>query len=158
MPECSPPFTIASAPRRPRPPLPPLALLATGCAGSSQPEQRVPLNTAVADEIDAYGRLLRLEAQPQRADEMAADAEKLRQAERERREAEQAFREGRPYQTSTYLGFQPDLVLRDYAADLRAIGRTAEADRAEALGRAYREEQTRAVNALVKHRPGAQSP
>ena len=44
--------------------------------------------SAVADEIDAYGRLLRLEAQPQRADEMAADAAKLRQTERERREAE----------------------------------------------------------------------
>ena len=134
-----------------------LATLAAGCAGSGQPE-RVPLNIAVANELDAYGRLLRLEAQPQRADEMAAHAEKLRQTERERREAEQAFREGRPYQTSTYLGFQPDLVLRDYAADLRAIGRTADAERVEALGRAYREDQTRAINELAKHRPGAQSP
>ena len=134
-----------------------LASLASGCAGSLQPE-RVPLNVAVANELEAYGRLLRLEARPQRADEMAAHAEKLRQAERERREAEQAFREGRPYQTSTQLGFQPDLILRDYTADLRAIGRTAEADRAEALRRAYWEDQTRAVEALVKHRPGAQSP
>src|SRR3954462_253776 len=72
-----------------------LALLATGCAAGSQPEQRVPLNTPVADEIDPSGRLLRREAQPQRADEMVVDAEKLRQAERERREAEQAFKEGR---------------------------------------------------------------
>lgn len=134
-----------------------LATLAAGCAGGGQPE-RVPLNIAVANELDAYGRLLRLEAQPQRADEMAAHAEKLRQTERERREAEQAFREGRPYQTSTNLGFQPDLVLRDYGADLRAIGRTADAERAEALGRAYREDQTRAINELLKHRPGAQSP
>jgi len=134
-----------------------LASLAAGCAGTGQPD-RVPLDIAVASEIGAYGRLLRLQAQPQRADEMAADAEKLRQTERERREAEQAFREGRPYQTSTYLGFQPDLVLRDYAADLRAIGRTADAERAEALGKAYREDQTRAINELAKRRPGAQSP
>ena len=134
-----------------------LALLATGCAGGSQPEQRVPLDTAVADEIDAYGRLLRLQAQPQRADDMAADAEKLRQTERERREAEQAFREGAP--PDQHLPRLPaDSVLRDYAADLRATGRTAEADHAEALGRAYREEQTRAVDGSVHGRPGAQSP
>ena len=89
---------------------------------------------------------------------MAADAESCARPSGSAARRSRRAREGRPYQTSTYLGFQPDLVLRDYAADLRTIGRTAEADHAEALGRAYREEQTRAVNALVHGRPGAQSP
>src|SRR5690242_8219227 len=115
-----------------------LATLAAGCAGGGRPEH-VPLRIAVANELDAYGRLLRQENQPQRADEMAARAEKMRQAEREYREAQQAFREGRPYQTSTNLGFAPDLILLQYAADLRAIGRTVDAEQVEALGARYRE-------------------
>jgi hypothetical protein len=134
-----------------------LMTIAAGCAGGGQPQQ-VPLNIAVANELDAYGRLLRQENQPKRADEMAARAEKMRQAERERREAQQASREGRPAATSSYLGFQPDLILLEYAADLRGRGQAAEAERVEALGARYREEQTSAVNALVRGRPAAQSP
>ena len=84
------------------------------------------------------------------ADETDANAEKLRQAEREFRESRQAAAEGRGHRTSTYLGFAPDRVLQRYAAELRRLGRTEEAGRAETLAARYREDQTRSVDELVR--------
>ena len=106
--------------------------------------------TEVADELDAYARLLRESGRAGEADGTAANAGRLRQAEREFREARQAAAEGRGHRTSTYLGFAPDRVLQRYAAELRRLGRTEEAGRAEALAARYREDQTRSVDELVR--------
>ena len=120
----------------------------------SSPSPRVE----AADQLDAYARLLRETGRKAQADEMAADAERLRQSERESREAQRAATEGRPYETSTYLGFMPDRLLQQYAAELRRLGRTAEAERAEAVATRYREEQTRAVDALARRHSAPQAP
>jgi hypothetical protein len=120
---------------------------------ATSPEPPSPsLRIAAAGQLDAYARLLRETSRAGEADEMAARAEKLRRAEQEFREAQQAAGEGRSYETSTYLGFAPDQILQQYAAELRSLGRTEEAGQAETLAVRYREDQTRAVDEMVRRR------
>ncbi len=115
------------------------------------------LRMASASQLDAYAGLLRRTGRAGEADHIAADAAKLRQSERELQTAERAAREGRSYQTSTYLGFAPDRLLEQYATELRSLGRTTDAQQAEAVAAQYREDQAGSVNALMHRRAGGSS-
>jgi hypothetical protein len=90
-----------------------------------------PATVAAAERLDAYALLLRQTGRAERADEIAAQAGKLRDAERAAREAQAAFAGGRSYTTSADLGFAPDRVLLEYASELRRLGRTTEAEEVE---------------------------
>ena len=79
-----------------------------------------PTEPQAAAEIDAYATLLRGAGETGRAGEVAAQADRLRLSGRKQQEAYQAYQQGRPYDTSFYLGFDPSAVLREYAAALRA--------------------------------------
>ena len=63
---------------------------------------------------------------------------------------EQAAQEGRPYETSSYLGFAPDAVLMHCAEQMRRLGKRADAQRAEDLALAYCEDQVRAISAIMR--------
>lgn len=95
------------------------------------------MRVTIADELDDYAQLLRENGSTGQAEEMASNAEQLRAAERVRLEAQAAFEQGRPYDTSSYLGFAPHVALRDYADPLRAAGRRAEAQQADDLAVRY---------------------
>ena len=109
--------------------------LLIGCAGGQT------MNSTVADVLDEHAQFLREKGSIGQANEVAANAEKMRESDRARLEAQAAFEQGRPYDTSFSLGFDPYAALRDYAAELRAAGRTAEAQEADALAMRYRAEQ-----------------
>ncbi len=121
-----------------------LLVLLIGCAGGQT------MDLVVADELDDYAQLLREKGSVGQANEVAANAEKMRESDRARLEAQAAFEQGRPFDTSFYLGFEPDSALRDYAAELRAAGRRAEAQEADALAARYRAEQTAAINRMMR--------
>ncbi len=103
----------------------------------------------VAAELDAYATLLRGAGETGRAGEVAAQADRLRLSWRKYQEAYQAYQQGRPYDTSFYLGFVPSAVLREYAAALRAGGRAVEADRIDAMANAWQAEQLAKAEALA---------
>jgi len=115
-----------------------------------------PSTVAAADRLEAYAHLLGETGRGDRAAGVAAQAGRLRDAERADRAAEAAFAEGRPYETNTYLGFAPDRVLLEYAAELRRLGRAAEAGEVEAVAVRYREDQARSVEELVRQHRGGQ--
>ena len=119
-----------------------------GCAGTPPGTDSSSLDLVVAGELDGYARLLRESGRGDEAGEMAAHAEKLREADRVHREVDRAFREGRGYETSFYLGFVPDRTLQAYATELRRHGQTARAEEVSALATRYREEQTEAIEEL----------
>lgn len=122
------------------------AVLLLGCAASR------PSDAELATELDGYARLLADSGQTARSEEVAGYAARLREAETWNQRQAQAMREGRPPEGSFYLGFAPDQVLAQYAADLRGGGKAADAARVEELAAAYRAEQTRAVEALLRQR------
>ncbi len=95
------------------------------------------MRVTIADKLDDYAQLLRENGSMGQADEMASNAEQLRESERLRLEAQAAFEQGRPYDTSFYLGFVPHAALRDYADALRAAGRRTEAREADDLAVRY---------------------
>ncbi len=107
-----------------------LLVLLIGCTTRS-------MDLTIADELDDYAQLLRENGSMGEAEEMASNAEKMRESDRLRLEAQAAFEQGRPYDTSFYLGFAPDAALRDYADALRAAGRRAEAKEANDLAVRY---------------------
>jgi hypothetical protein len=130
-----------------------LIFLAAGLGGCMDPPQAPPtpsLQVAVIEQIDAYARLLRETGRMDRAGEIAAQVEVLHESVQARLEAQQAFEEGRPYETSFYLGFDPRQTLQEYAAELRRMGRTSEAEEMEALATRYREDQERAAEELIR--------
>ena len=108
-----------------------------------------PTEPQVAAELDAYATLLRGASETGRAGEVAAKADRLRLSWRKYQEAYQAYQQGRPYDTSFYLGFVPSAVLREYAAALRAGGRAVEADRVDAMATAWQAEQLANAEALA---------
>ena len=65
-------------------------------------------------------------------------------------QAQQAAQEGRPYETSFYLGFAPDAVLAHCAEQMRKLGKRADAQRAEDLALEYCEDQVRTINELMQ--------
>lgn len=95
------------------------------------------MDLTIADKLDDYAQLLRENGSMGQAEEMASNAEQLRAAERVRLEAQAAFEQGRPYDTSFYLSFAPHAALRDYADALRAAGRRTEAREADDLAVRY---------------------
>ena len=118
--------------------------------GCTVPTSAPPLTEPqVAAELDAYATLLRGAGETGRAGEVAAQADRLRLSWRKYQEAYQAYQQGRPYETSFYLGFVPSAVLREYAAALRAGGRAVEADRIDAMATAWQAEQLANAEALV---------
>lgn len=118
------------------------ALLLLGCSStSSGPE----LQLAIADERDACASLLVGDGEAGRGEEMAGHADRLRESLAWRERQTQAAREGRPYETSFYLGFLPEQVLNECAAAFRTAGRAGQAARADSLSVAYRAEQTAMV-------------
>ena len=108
------------------------------------------MNVTVADKLDDYAQLLRENGSMGQADEMASNAEQMRESERLRLEAQAAFEQGRPYDTSFYLGFVPHAALRDYADALRAAGRTAEAQKADDLAVRYEADQLANAERLMR--------
>ena len=108
------------------------------------------MRVTIADKLDDYAQLLRENGSMGQAEEMASNAEQLRAAERVRLEAQAAFEQGRPYETSFYLGFAPQAALRDYADALRAAGRTAEAQEADDLAMRYETDQLANAERLMR--------
>ena len=108
-----------------------------------------PTEPQAAAELDAYATLLRGAGETGRAGEVAAQADMLRLSWRKQQEAYQAYQQGRPYDTSFYLGFNPSAVLREYAAALRAGGLAVEADRVDAMASARQAEQLANAEALA---------
>ena len=127
-----------------------LAAALAGCTGSPQETPTQSLRVAVIEQIDAYAPLLRETGRMDRAGEIAAQVEALHEAKQARLEAQRAFEDGRPYETSFYLGFDPHQTLQEYAAELGRMGRTSEAEEVEALATRYREDQKRAAEELVR--------
>lgn len=130
-----------------------LMFLAAGLEGCTDPPQETPTPTprvAVIEQIDAYARLLRETGRMDRAGEIAAQAETLQEAEQAHLEAQRAFEEGRSYDTSFYLGFDPHQTLQEYAAELERTGRTSEAEEVKALATRWREDQMRTAEELVR--------
>lgn len=108
------------------------------------------MDLTIADKLDDYAQLLRGNGSMGQADEMASNAEQLRESERLRLEAQAAFEQGRPFDTSFYLGFAPQAALRDYADALRAAGRTAEAREADDLAVRYEAGQLANAERLMR--------
>lgn len=121
-----------------------LVLLLLGCSTGPSTD------LAIAAAFDDYSQLLHANGDTVRANQIASSAAEMRKLDQSRRDAQRAFEQGRPYDTSYYLGFMPDGLLREYAADLRTAGRPADAQEAEALAARYRNEQTEAVERLLR--------
>lgn len=118
--------------------------------GCSVPATAPPLTESqVAAELDAYATLLRGAGETGRAGEVAAQADTLRLSGRKHQEAFEAYQQGRPYDTSFYLGFDPSAVLQEYAAALRDRGRAVDADRVDAMASAWKAEQLANAEALA---------
>jgi len=97
----------------------------------------VQLSPYVATRLDEYAALLRDLTRTSEAIRIEAHAEKLRELVRSE-------------ESSTYLGFQPDAVLKEYAAVLRANGREAEAQEMEALAEKYQLNNFAAFQKLMR--------
>lgn len=121
------------------------ALLLSGCSSTSSGSG---LELAIADELDACADLPVGDGEAGRGEEMSGHAARLREFVAWQERQVQAFREGRPYETSFYLGFMPEQALNECAAAFRTAGRAEQAARAESLGVAYRAEQTAMVERI----------
>jgi hypothetical protein len=108
------------------------------------------LQDEIAGELDSYARLLTASGQPARGQEIAANAAQLREMQEWRRRQEQTAREGRPVEGSFWLGFEPNTVLRAYAADRRRLGETVEAERIDGLAASYEAEQRAQIERMLR--------
>lgn len=120
-----------------------LALL-LGCATGPS------LQDEVALELDSYARLLGEAGEADRSRDVAAQATRMREAQEWRQRQEQAAREGRAVEGSFWLGFEPDQVLRDYAAERRRLGQAMEAERIERLAASYEAEQRAQIERMLR--------
>ncbi len=119
-----------------------MAILLFGCVTSRN------VDAEIATELDDHAELLAEGGETALSAEVAGQAARLREADAWNRRQARAMAEGRPPETSFWLGFAPDRVLERYAAELRAVGKAAEAARVEEPATAYPAEQARAVEQL----------
>jgi hypothetical protein len=127
-------------------PLMALIVLLHGCATTPS------MNLEIAEELDSYARLLQENGDTDRAREITANAETMARAGREAPRSPKGVRRGTALRLVLLSGFVPADILRLYAADLRAAGRTAEAQEAEALATRYEEEQIATIQRQLGRR------
>lgn len=108
------------------------------------------LQDEIAGELDSYARLLDETGRSARGQEVAAQAAQMRALQEWRRRQEQAAREGRAFETSFWLGFEPKEVLLQDAADRRRLGQMTEAERVEALAASYEAEQRAQIERSIR--------
>lgn len=130
-----------------------LIFLLIGCANAPTASDG-PMELAIVQEFDGFAQLLRERGQSEDASTVAGYAQTMRQSEQVRRQADQAYREGRPFETSFYMGFDPSKVLTAYSTDLSAAGRTTDAARVASLAQRWRAEQEAAAKELLRGPPG----
>ncbi len=125
-------------------PLSALLLLLLSCATAPA------LQTQVADELDSYARLLDEAGQTAKSEQIAANAAQMRELQAWRNRQEQAAREGRAVENNFWLGFEPEAVLLEDAADRRRLGQAMEAERVERLAASYQAEQRAQIECILR--------
>jgi hypothetical protein len=113
-------------------------------AAGEPPGPTRSLNDRIAFMLDDYARRLRESGNPTKANEVAGQAQQLREYEQQKRAGT----------ASIYMPFVPDKVLQEYAGFLRAKGLPSEAAEADALAKEYRDNQIRAFMELMRRSRG----